>query len=122
MVKTFYVVRTCVLTICICILYTGIYNKICSNQIKPSHKVSSFHIATEKINFENPLKYNRLHCGKSFLSFVLLTSFLFDPGDVMAARTRSSLVGEHCLELIEPAVVGSQIYQWCIMLLFIRCF
>lgn len=49
--------------------------------------------------------------------FFLLTSFLFHPGDVMAARTRSSLVGEHCLEFIEPTVVGSQICKWCI-----RCF
>lgn len=50
-------------------------------------------------------------------SSFFLTSFLFHPGDVMAARTRSSLVGEHCLEFIEPTVVGSQICKWCI-----RCF
>lgn len=36
----------------------------------------------------------------------------------MAARTRSSLVGEHCLEFIEPTVVGSQICKWCIRFLY----
>lgn len=52
------------------------------------------------------------------LSSFFLTSFLFHPGDVMAARTRSSLVGEHCLEFIEPTVVGSQICKWCIRFLY----